>query len=261
MSNDNSKKNDNYNLPAINDALDTLGMLSTVTQSRKEYIQENENFFSKLQLLNMNGGDKAGPSFANEFEVPLQKNFFCSVDKMCSESGNYNPKLDFVDPKEKENKALDGFQILTMNSQFITSFKTGYSFPLHELTDSPDRRVFKYSHNQKSKRRCRSHPYERKSLVKVVEQCLNSNIDSLNELDQTACRLRTASLSSGTSGFSRIKRQKEESFDNSVGGLKRSRSMENLIGSKENSFTGCDKTKDIETVSKGIQEMQMEDCT
>lgn len=234
-----------------------VGMLSSITQSRKEYLQENENLRGRLQQLNMNG-EKPGPSHIREIEVPLQKSFLFNVDS--NSKSIENEKINTLEYKEKEkDKFYDCLRILTMNSKFITSLKTGYSVPFNEPADSQSR-VFRYA--RINKRRLRVYPYNKRPCLKVVEHSVNRNDDNLSELDQIACRLRTTSLSSGTCGKRRVALETCKKLEKSVGSMKRSRSMENLIGSKENPpLIFCDKAKDIETVSKGIQEMQVEDCT
>ena len=209
-------------------------MLSTITASRKEFLAEEETYVRRFEQLTMNGESAGSSANAN-------------IDLDSGVNGSFR-----LNSTEKENKrsTLGDFHILTMNSQFITSFNSGYSFPFTELREKTKRKIFKCSMFRK--RRCRSHPYDNKN-IKVIGENVSNSFDPNDPNDPI--RLRTASLSSGTSKSRKAALDKHREHLNGDG-LQRSRSMEDLKGVDGT----MDKTKDIDTVSRGIQELNMEDC-
>lgn len=204
-------------------------MLSTVTSSRKEYLQECLR--DGMEKLNV---DQPGPS-ASRWDA--QKS-----PKSSSSSHSV----------EKENTNIGGFKVLTMNSTFITSFKAGYELPCPGIKEPSAKRVYKCGFARR--RRLRTHPYDNSTAPP-------SNND-LSGLSSGSYRLRTTSLSSGTS------KNKTCNSCSSAGGsggtghvLVRSRSMENLTASMDEGLILTSKPKELETVSKGIQQLRMDDCT
>ena len=205
-------------------------MLSAITESRKEYLQECLK--ERMEKLNI---DQPGPS--------------CG----CWESQK-NPKSpgSSCPTTEKENTNFGGFQVLKMNSTFITSFKAGYELPCHGIKE-PSKRVIKCFSRR---RRVRTHPYENNTSVPST-----SDVPSCNN---GSYRLRTTSLSSGTSkkGYGLCKNGTSSNGSSSSGNtLIRSRSMENLSASMDEGLILSSKPRELETVSKGIQQLRMDDCT
>lgn len=167
---------------------------------------------------------------------------------------------------EKENTNLGGFQILKMNSAFITSFTAGYELPCHGLRERFKKRVQKCTYYRR--RRLRMVPYDNSFFV-------TSTHDS-SGYSNGSYRLRTTSLSSGTSknkssgscnsgvshGSGSSSNSGSSSSSNSTNPvLARSRSMENLTISMGEGLILSSKPKELETVSKGIQQLKMDDCT
>lgn len=168
---------------------------------------------------------------------------------------------------EKENTNIGGFQILKMNSAFITSFTAGYELPCHGLRERFTKRVHKCYFKR---RRLRTHPYDNGNSSVTTSSNISSGYSS------GAYRLRTTSLSSGTSknkssgscnnavssGSSISSNSGSSSCSNSTKPVMvRSRSMENLSASMGESLILSSKPKELETVSKGIQQLKMDDCT
>ncbi|XP_042872006.1 uncharacterized protein LOC122253199 isoform X2 [Penaeus japonicus] len=221
---------DRYDILSVNKSLDELGMLSTVTESRKEYLQECLR--DGMEKLNV---DQPGPSNAR-----------WDPQKSPKSPGSSNST-------EKENTNLGGFQVLTMNSTFITSFKAGYELPCHGIREPTSKRVYKCSLTRR--RRLRTHPYDNNMPVPSTSETPVYNNGSY--------RLRTTSLSSGTSK-SRGNNRSHNGSCSSTGSngptLVRSRSMENLSASINDGLTLSSKPRELETVSRGIQQLKMDDC-
>ncbi|KAG0711821.1 hypothetical protein GWK47_019789 [Chionoecetes opilio] len=151
-----------YDTAAINKALDDLGMLSTTTTSRNEYL--HECLRTSMEKLNV---DQPGPS-TSRWDTPK------------------NPASS--SSTEKENTNIGGFQILKMNSTFITSFTAGYELPCHGLRERITKRVHKCCYARR--RRLRTHPYDNGSVPAATSDPAGYSSGSY--------RLRTTSLSSGT---------------------------------------------------------------
>lgn len=215
-------------------------MLSTTTNSRKEYLQECLR--AGMEKLNM---DQPGPSTSR-------------WDAQKTPGSSHST--------EKENTNIGGFQILKMNSAFITSFTAGYELPCHGLRERFSKRVHKFCYFRR--RRLRTHPYDNGSVI-------TSTNDS-SGYSSGSYRLRTTSLSSGTSknksngscnnavshGSSSCSNNGSSVCSNSTKPvLIRSRSMENLSASMGEGLVLSSKPKELETVSKGIQQLKMDDCT
>lgn len=221
-----------YDIISINKALDDLGMLSAITASRKEYLQECLK--DGMEKLNI---DQPGPS------------------RVCWDSQK-SPKSPGSSHStiEKENTNFGGFQVLKMNSTFITSFKAGYELPCHGIKEPSSTRVYKCFSRR---RRVRTHPYENTSVP--------STSDVPSSYSNGSYRLRTTSLSSGTSkksfGFNRNGDASTNGSSCSGNTLVRSRSMENLTASMDEGLILSSKPREVETVSKGIQQLRMDDCT
>ncbi|XP_064103602.1 uncharacterized protein LOC135213562 isoform X2 [Macrobrachium nipponense] len=221
-----------YNIIALNKALDEFGMLSAITESRKEYLQEClKNGMEKLNI------DQPGPSCV------------CWDSQKSPKSPGSSHTTT-----EKENTNFGGFQVLKMNSTFITSFKAGYELPCHGIKEPSSKRVIKCFSRR---RRVRTHPYENNTSVP-------STSDMPSSYSNGSYRLRTTSLSSGTSkrGFG-LNRGGANTNGNASSGntLVRSRSMENLTASMDEGLILSSKPRELETVSKGIQQLRMDDCT
>lgn len=167
---------------------------------------------------------------------------------------------------EKENTNIGGFQILKMNSTFITSFTAGYELPCHGLRERFTKRVHKCCYARR--RRLRTHPYDNSSVT--------ASTSDTSGYSSGSYRLRTTSLSSGTSknkasgsyinavspGSSSSNNSGNSSCSNSTKPvLVRSRSMENLSASMGDGLILTYKPKELETVSRGIQQLKMDDCT
>ncbi|XP_045130628.1 uncharacterized protein LOC123515825 isoform X1 [Portunus trituberculatus] len=230
-----------YDITSINKALDDLGMLSTTTASRKEYL--HECLRASMEKLNV---DQPGPS----------------TSRWDAQKSSGSPSSI-----EKENTNIGGFQILKMNSTFITSFTAGYELPCHGLRERFTNRVIKCGYARR--RRLRTHPYDNSSVT--------ASTSDTSSYSSGSYRLRTTSLSSGTS-----KKKTSGSYINTaVSGnscssnnsgnsncsnstkpvLVRSRSMENLSASMGDGLVLTYKPKELETVSRGIQQLKMDDCT
>ena len=280
-------------------------MLSTVTASRKDYLKEKESAYLRNRLQNLTMGDEqAGPSgFQNK------TSFISHLKRRFNQVGSNNLSTSFSrSEKENEEKCPSGFEVLTMNSDFITGFKTGcdnisrfqadYELPPY-INDSGTCAEMPYYDSQKldkkvyrctmiKRRRLRTHPYDNNSLT--TKHSAITNTDSSNSsCNSSYYRLRTTSLSSGS-------KKKPSSAEkcppgNGSSGLNRSRSMENLSANGNNSEFISDnvpssnkglnvkpfilsfdssqphcvnndtKPRDVESVSRGIQELRMEDCT
>lgn len=207
------------------------GMLSTITTSRKEYLQEClRNSMEKLNV------DQQGPSTSR-----------WDSQKSPKSSGTSHSI-------EKENTNIGGFQVLTMNSTFITSFKAGYELPYQGIKEPSTKLVYKCSFARR--RRLRTHPYDNNSTVSSTSEFSGYNSGSY--------RLRTTSLSSGTSKKKNYSNcSSATSTGNSTTGhmLVRSRSMENLTASMDEGLILTSKPRELETVSRGIQQLRMDDCT
>lgn len=169
---------------------------------------------------------------------------------------------------EKENTNIGGFQILKMNSAFITSFTAGYELPCQGLRERFTKRVHKCCYIKR--RRLRTHPYDNSNSSVIT------NTSSSSGYSSGAYRLRTTSLSSGTSknksggscnnalsiGSGSSSNSGSNSCSNSTKPvLIRSRSMENLSATMGEGLIISPKPKELETVSKGIQQLKMDDCT
>ncbi|KAK3856413.1 hypothetical protein Pcinc_037265 [Petrolisthes cinctipes] len=224
-----------YDVIRINKALDDLGMLSTTTTSRKEYL--HECLRDSMEKLNV---DQAGPSTSRWDNQRNSKS-----------SGSSHST-------EKENTNIGGFQILKMNSAFITSFTAGYELPCHGIVDRSAKRVYKCCFARR--RRLRTHPYDSNTAPPSISEASGNPSGSY--------RLRTTSLSSGTSknkngsGYSSVKSSnssKNSSCANHI--LVRSRSMENLSASMDDGLILTSKPRELETVSRGIQQLRMDDST
>nr|XP_053650563.1 uncharacterized protein LOC128701034 [Cherax quadricarinatus] len=89
-----------YNIGTVNNALNDLGMLSAITESRKEYLQEClKNSMEKENV------DQAGPSTSRRESQKSSKSASCTT--------------------EKENTSIGGFQVLTMNSTIDHQLQAG----------------------------------------------------------------------------------------------------------------------------------------
>ncbi|KAK7084477.1 hypothetical protein SK128_013493 [Halocaridina rubra] len=219
-----------YDIISINKALDDLGMLSSVTDSRKEYLQECLK--DGMEKLNI---DQPGPSC------------ICWDSQKSPKSPGPSHSTT-----EKENTNLGGFQVLKMNSKFITSFKAGYELPCHSIKEPSSKRMYKCFSRR---RRIRTHPYENTSSVP-------STSDVSSSYSNGSYRLRTTSLSSGTGKKSfAFNRNGGNSNAGSGHTIVRSRSMENLTASMDEGLILSSKPRELETVSKGIQQLRMDDCT
>ncbi|XP_042208609.1 uncharacterized protein LOC121856915 isoform X2 [Homarus americanus] len=218
-----------YDIVALNKSLDDLGMLSTLTTSRKEYLQECLR--DGMEKLNV---DQPGPSTSR-----------WDSQKSPKSSGSSHSV-------EKENTNIGGFQVLTMNSTFITSFKAGYELPCHGIKEPSSKRVYKCSFSRR--RRLRTHPYDNNSAV--------SNTSEASGYSSGSYRLRTTSLSSGTSKNKNCSSYSNAKSSGSSGHvLVRSRSMENLTASMDEGLILASKPRELESVSRGIQQLRMDDCT
>ncbi|XP_045616703.1 uncharacterized protein [Procambarus clarkii] len=223
-----------YDIVSINKSLDELGMLSTITSSRKEFLQECLR--DSMEKLNV---EQPGPSTSR-----------WDSQKSPKSSGSSHSV-------EKENANIAGFQVLTMNSTFITSFKAGYELPCHGIKEPSTKRVYKCCITRR--RRLRTHPYDNTSNTCTAI----SSTSEVSGYNSGSYRLRTTSLSSGT-----CKKKTFSSYSNSTssGGntghvLVRSRSMENLTASMDEGLILTSKPRELETVSRGIQQLRMDDCT
>ena len=166
---------------------------------------------------------------------------------------------------EKENTNIGGFQILKMNSTFITSFTAGYELPCHSVKERFTKRI----HKRCFARRLLTHPYHNSSVA--------ASTSDTSGYSSGSYRLRTTSLSSGTSknktnssctnavssGSSSSNYRGDSSCSNSTKSvLVRSRSMENLSASMADGLVlTYNKPRELETVSSGIQRLKMDDCT
>ena len=198
-------------------------------------------------------------------------------DKACSSNlqvSSHSP----VNRTEKENSIYAGFKLLTMNSKFITNFKTEYSLPSHVTSSSSKCSMSQPVTNfiQKNlkrtclfrRKRLRTHPYDNNinnSYTNYLNVCGSDSMPK--EPVSNNYRLRTTSLSSGTCGSKRpgavCSPVNVQGKINTIDGempVTRSRSMEDLTG-----MSLCvplsDRTKDVDNVSRAIQQMCVQDTS
>ncbi|XP_047736878.1 uncharacterized protein LOC108677191 isoform X2 [Hyalella azteca] len=161
---------EDYTSDTLNYALDALGLLSRVTDSRHQYLQEREQIFGRLEALSLSdrglgASTAASASAATVMPHTPTKSLeghnteSASFDSLqgCSENlpthsimerhNSFFPRLsnkfllsstmtaDTNDskncsPVEKENSIFSGLKTLTINSDFFSSFSS-YSLPGH----------------------------------------------------------------------------------------------------------------------------------
>ena len=216
--------------------------------------------------------------------------------------------LDSKDSKiisgtEKENANFSGFEVLTMNANFITSFKSDYRLPSHVdvssnnkyasslLNKSTDNYVHQnIKRNPFRRKRVRSHPYEtcNNSYPTLLHMYSSSSSSRSGKASTTSTaggsdsyRMRTTSLSSGTGLEGRVKRRYLR-LSGRCSGVMRSRSMEDLSaaaaaasgagaalapaedtaqtpGWQDLNNATVLRTRDVENVSRAIQQMCVQD--
>lgn len=202
-----------------------------------------------------------------------------SIARLSNFQPNGNPSNNFNAPfpldrkgsagTEKENSLFPGFQVLTMNTNFITSFTNDYRLPSHvdEMTASGQYPCSVLNHSMDSclhknsmkrnpfrRKRVRSHPYDNSyntnSNYPTLLHMYNSssasrngnNKNSNNDATSSQYRLRTTSLSSSGVEGGRIRRrflQRVRTYGGnptSPVALMRSRSMEDLSINSSISF-------------------------
>ena len=190
--------------------------------------------------------DGAGPS-----GVQTSPKGFFDCFRRSSDLKDDQLKVTLVDPKEKENKLMSDVHFLRMNSHFITSFQAGYQLPWNGLRENAGKKFVRCNFLRRKK--SRSHPY--KDSVHFGPDLFNKKDLVAAPVDESPYRLRTTSLSSGSAYKHKRSIHKRQPGGNE--GLTRSRSMEDLsaISQSDSSL----RTKDLDTVSQGIQQLHMED--
>ncbi|KAF2350864.1 hypothetical protein FHG87_018382 [Trinorchestia longiramus] len=292
----------------LNSALDDLGLLSRVTDSRQQYLQEKKQILSRLEALSLTDSSVAAmpcppclptvdqsssaagcgsslttcaESSSNERHSSFFPRIPCTFLLNSSSSSDAN-EANNSSSIEKENTLFSGFKTLTVNSNFLSTFKSDYSLPDHLSGSAKTRHSFPSGVHDQGKvlqkdnirnfirrRRLRTHPYENSERYSALfEMCVN---DSVKGNTMTGCyRLRTASLSSGVSG--KVKQRPPSrgvavpdhvAVGSSPGLGVRSRSMEDLsaadLSCTAELHAAVLRTREVENVSRAIQQMCVQD--
>lgn len=297
-----------YDIVAINKGLDELGMLSSISPMRRDYMQDRVlHGIEKLSMVSEDPGQaqqqqphlaaQQGPHSSWGYSSNSNSSMGSSsrissdcVPHKAQLSSTHIATSNFSSPScasastshatEKENANLAGFQVLTMNSTFITSFKAGYELPCHVIKEPANIRVYKCSLGKR--RRLRTHPYDSKNNSCNVTVIPTTSKEVGEASGSSGYRLRTTSLSSGTSrkksspviNGSKIARGNETLAGNK---MIKSRSLENISAAVESvealnlsgpsnlsellDLSGPSKTQELETVFQGIQQLKMDDHT
>ena len=248
-------------------------MVSTVTQSRKDYLREKaakreeERKCFRDRRENSTIDNQPGPSgFQNTQNIVKPRLNHYTVNG----TNKGGSELE----KEKENKFLrvENVHDFGVPLEYWDEILRIYENCVKNEDDyqsNAGKRVFK----PRERFSVRNHPYKNYSNFSKNSAITNSQEPST--CTSSYYRLRTTSLSSGS-------KKKPSSAEkrppgNGFIGRNRSRSMENLSGNLDSeypvevpsvemgmdlcSMTGNSKPKDLEYVSRGIQQLKMEDCT